>query len=110
EGFHLERDLHPAQNAIKHGTSGWITRTGGVLSGPVPLVLRLLGARSPQMRRAAAWAGIAGSLLTRYGWMRAGHSSARDWRLPLEIPQGSPANERMQAQPARPQVKSAEEK
>ena len=30
--------------------------------------------------------GIAGSLLTRYGWVLAGHASARNWRLPLEIP------------------------
>ncbi len=36
-------------------------------------------------RRLAACAGIAGSLFTRDGWVEAGKSSARDWRLPLEI-------------------------
>ena len=31
---------------LKHETSGTITRLGGVLSGPLPLALRLLGGRS----------------------------------------------------------------
>ncbi|HEY7336937.1 MAG TPA: hypothetical protein VH639_18740 [Bryobacteraceae bacterium] len=35
--------------------------------------------------RWAAWSSIAGSLLTRYGWVHAGQASAQDWRLPLEI-------------------------
>jgi hypothetical protein len=91
EGVHLEtrheRELVP----LKRGTSGWITRAGGVLSGPLPLALRLLsafsnGERSRQARKWAAISGIAGSLLTRYGWVLAGHASARNWRLPLEIP------------------------
>lgn len=92
EGVHLEtrheRELQP----LKHGTSGWITRAGGVLSGPVPLGLRLLSAisgkkQSRRLRKLAALSGVAGSLLTRYGWVRAGHASARDWRIPLEIPE-----------------------
>ncbi|HWR14723.1 MAG TPA: NrfD/PsrC family molybdoenzyme membrane anchor subunit [Terriglobales bacterium] len=91
EGVHLEtrqeRVLHP----LKRGASGWITRLGGVLSGPLPLALRsvaaLVGTSSSQtkLRRTAALCGIAGSLLTRYGWVQAGHSSAKDWRQPLEI-------------------------
>lgn len=86
EGLKIERKNHPALKPLKQGASGWITRAGGALSGPVPLALRaaavLSGSRNA--RRWAAWSGIAGSLLTRYGWMRAGHASARDWRLPLE--------------------------
>jgi len=63
---------------------------GGVLSGPVPLALRLAAAfsgkrRARKLRRAAAIASIAGSMLTRVGWLRAGHASAENWRLPLEI-------------------------
>ncbi len=87
EGFHLEtrhdRELKP----LKRGPSGWITRVGGVMSGPLPLALRLFSAitGSRETRRWAAWSGIAGSLFTRYGWMRAGRASARDWRIPLEI-------------------------
>ena len=93
EGFHLESRAKPALSPLKRGLSGWVTRAGGVLSGPVPLVLRIAGAlsKSHKVRRAAAWSSIAGSLLTRYGWMQAGHESARDWRLPLEIPEGSKA-------------------
>lgn len=69
-----------------------MTRAGGVMSGPLPLVLRLwagFSGNSCSLRRWAAACGIAGFLLTRYGWVRAGHSSAQDWRLPLEIRSGS---------------------
>src|SRR5205085_4344614 len=98
EGLHLERDGDAAQRPLKHGVSGAMVRAGGVLSGRVPLALRVAaavgsGKNSKQMRRWAAWGGIAGSLLTRYGWVRAGHASARDWRLPLEIPADSNADE-----------------
>lgn len=74
EGFHLgtrhDRELKP----LKRGPSGWITRVGGVMSGPLPLALRLFSAitGSRTTRRWAAWSGLAGSLFTRYGWMRAG--------------------------------------
>jgi formate-dependent nitrite reductase membrane component NrfD len=86
EGLHLEQRSEAALEPLKHGLSGWITRLGGVLSGPAPLSLRLAAqfSGSRKMRRAACWAAIAGSLLTRYGWMQAGKSSADDWRLPLE--------------------------
>ena len=63
--------------------------------------------RSRNLRRLAALSGIAGSLLTRYGWMRAGHASARDWRLPLGIPEDSQVQERMMSKPTVHQVKSA---
>jgi formate-dependent nitrite reductase membrane component NrfD len=84
EGFQLEFMRDPEVNRpLKQGLTGWITRFGGVLSGPIPLALRLIatvsGAR--RMRRLAAWSSIAGSILTRYGWIYAGHVSARDWRL-----------------------------
>jgi len=90
EGVHLETRAERELRPLKRGTSGWITRAGGVLSGPLPLALRLMsavtsGETSRKTRRMASWAGVAGSLLTRYGWMMAGKASARDWRLPLEI-------------------------
>ncbi len=85
EGFRIESNPDRVLDPLKHGASGWITRLGGALSGPVPLMLRLAGWRSPRLRRAAAISGIAGSLLTRYAWMYAGRVSSRDWRLPLEI-------------------------
>lgn len=58
---------------LRHGPTGRLTRLGGTLSGPVPLVLRLLGAR-----KAAAVATLAGSLITRFAWVEAGRASARD--------------------------------
>ncbi|HLK31615.1 MAG TPA: NrfD/PsrC family molybdoenzyme membrane anchor subunit [Terriglobales bacterium] len=92
EGLHLEKRKEEALDPLKHGVSGWITRLGGVFSGPAPLALRLAAqvSGSHKMRRAACWSAIAGSLLTRYGWMQAGHASAKNWRLPLEIPAESP--------------------
>ena len=73
---------------LKQGSSGALVRVGAWLSGPVPLMLRgasLVADRPEKLRRLAACAGIAGSLFTRYGWVQAGKSSARDWRLPLAI-------------------------
>src|SRR5215467_12063306 len=89
EGMRIETHAHPAVEPLKHGASGWITRTGGVLSGPLPTILRMAslfgnGKRSQSLRRWAAWSSIAGSLITRIAWIHAGHVSARDWRLPLE--------------------------
>ncbi len=91
EGIRLESKAEPNLGPMKHGLSGAIVRTGGLLSGPLPLVLRLAsimtGSRhSKKLRRMAAASAIAGSLLTRIGWVHAGHVSARDWRAPLEIP------------------------
>lgn len=62
----------PELRPLEEGRSGAIVRAGGVLSGPVSLGLRLFGAR-----RAAAVSALAGSLLTRFGWMEAGKASAR---------------------------------
>src|SRR5947209_2718006 len=36
EGMRIETHGHAAVEPLKRGASGWITRTGGVLSGPVP--------------------------------------------------------------------------
>jgi protein NrfD len=88
EGVHLEFRRDPQINRpLKHGPTGWTTRLGGVLSGPIPLALRLIATASGsrRLRRMAAWSSIAGSILTRVGWISAGHASARDWRIPLQI-------------------------
>ncbi len=89
EGLRIEGRSHPALDPLKHGASGWITRAGGALSGPIPTVLRaasLFGSekRASSLRRWAALSSIAGSLITRVAWMHAGHVSARNWKLPLE--------------------------
>lgn len=75
---------------LKHGRSGMLTMAGAVLSGPLPIALRLAsmfvgGKSGKSLRRMAACSAILGSICLRYGWVQAGAVSARDWRLPLEI-------------------------
>lgn len=90
EGVKLEMAKKPANEPLKKGVSGILTRLGGVLTGPLPLALRIAAAftgdsRGKQLRRAAAASTLAGSLCTRIGWVRAGHASAKDYRLPLKL-------------------------
>jgi formate-dependent nitrite reductase membrane component NrfD len=87
EGYHIEVNKKPTSEPLRHGASGRLTRIGGVLSGPLPLALRLASAVSGS-RRARRWAAglsLAGSLLTRYAWLSAGRASAADSRVPLEL-------------------------
>ncbi len=82
------RDLRPA----KSGSSGLLVQIAGVLSGPVPIGLRVASwfvKDGKRLRRLAAWSGIAGSLLLRYGWVHAGTASSRDWKIPLNIEDSS---------------------
>lgn len=93
EGAKIELKREPVNDPLKKGLSGTIVRLGGVLSGPVPLALRLVAAfagrgRGNNLRRYAAIASLTGSYLTRLGWVRAGQSSARDYRIPLQIAPG----------------------
>lgn len=76
-GIVLESNDDPTLDPLKHGWSGDVTRLGGVLAGPVPLVLRVMGGRSTTARRVAAASTIVGSLLTRVGWLAAGRESAK---------------------------------
>lgn len=90
EGLLIESRRDPALDPLKHGRSGALTRIGGVLSGPLPAALRLMTIfsgqkRSNSLRKVAALSSVAGSLLTRIAWVHAGHVSARNWKLPLEI-------------------------
>jgi hypothetical protein len=83
---------------------------GGLLSGPIPLALRIASAfagtqRSRRLRKIAAASSVAGSMLTRIAWIHAGHVSARNWRLPLEIKEpGSRVEAPSQASAASSQV------
>jgi formate-dependent nitrite reductase membrane component NrfD len=52
-----------------------LTRVASLLSGPIPLFMRLMGSR-----KGAAAATLAGSLLTRFAWVEAGKMSARNSR------------------------------
>ena len=93
-GASIERSSNPASEPLKRGASGWIVRMGGILSGPIALFLRVsssvAGERTARrLRRAAAICSIAGSLLTRVGWVEAGNSSSQDNRIPLALPESS---------------------
>ncbi|MGE3277655.1 MAG: NrfD/PsrC family molybdoenzyme membrane anchor subunit [Vicinamibacterales bacterium] len=97
EGLLIEAETHAVNAPLKQGTSGRLTRAGGALSGPLPLALRCLALLLPErharpLRRVASAASIAGSLLTRVGWIQAGHASARDPgpALQLEPAAGEP--------------------
>jgi hypothetical protein len=89
EGIKLEMERSRVNEPLRKGLSGLIVRAGGVLSGPAPLFLRLAYAITGQenLRRTASYVSVLGSLLTRFGWVQAGQASARDYALPLELPQ-----------------------
>jgi formate-dependent nitrite reductase membrane component NrfD len=84
-GLQIEKDPDAASEPLRHGATGITTRIGGLFSGPIPLVLRLVGAKSKRIQRAAAFSSLLGSLLTRVAWIEAGKASARDPRVPLEL-------------------------
>ena len=71
-GWYLETRKDATLSALREGESGQLARAAGVLSGPLPLALRLFAGRSPTARRAAAVSTMAGSLLTRVAWVQAG--------------------------------------
>lgn len=77
-GAAIEGRTDPQSEPLRHGPTGRLTFLGGVLSGPVPLALRLL-----RKRRAAAVSTLVGSLITRFAWVAAGKASARDPELAL---------------------------
>jgi hypothetical protein len=95
-GVRIESQDKRSLRPLKHGHSGGLVRLGGLLSGPLPLTLRLL-AGSPKkhhskkswrknLRRAAALSTVTGSLLTRVAWLEAGKASQKDPAPLLELP------------------------
>lgn len=56
---------------------GGVFHLADVLAGPIPLALRVLGAKSKRARKVAAVSSLLGSLLTRFAWVAAGKASAR---------------------------------
>jgi len=86
EGAIIELTRDRINRPLQRGKSGLIVRLGGVLSGPAPFALRLAYALTGNrgLRKAAAVCSVAGSLLTRFGWVEAGKASARDHVLPLK--------------------------
>ncbi len=70
----LEMDKHgKADRALHEGKPGWMIRGGELLTGPLSLVLRLVGV--------APFAGISflcGAFVSRFGWLEAGRASGKD--------------------------------
>lgn len=87
-GASVEFRSIPASQPLRSGTGGRAMRAAGLLSGPIPLALRLLASGdkrgSRRLRRAAAISSLAGSLLTRWAWIRAGKASANDPTVSLQ--------------------------
>lgn len=77
-GYSIEVQEGHASDPLREGMSGVTTRLGGFFSGPLPLLLRLIGLRSKRARQAAAVSSLLGSLLTRFAWVEAGHVSAKN--------------------------------
>ncbi|HEX5412577.1 MAG TPA: NrfD/PsrC family molybdoenzyme membrane anchor subunit [Terriglobia bacterium] len=89
-GARIEIKSDRALKPLKSGKSGWLTRLGGLLSGPVPLVLRLLAGRrsssnNQKLRRIAAASCVAGAVLTRAAWISAGSASTKDAAVSLGL-------------------------
>jgi hypothetical protein len=76
-GVEIEIRRHPAGRPLREGLSGLVVRAGGILAGPVPLLMRTLS-QSRRSRQLASLAAISGSLLTRLGWVLAGRVSANE--------------------------------
>jgi hypothetical protein len=73
-GASIEFGRHAATaRAIHEGTSGRLLRAAGLLTAPVPLILRLSG-----WVPLAAVCFLCGAVLSRYGWLFAGRFSASD--------------------------------
>lgn len=75
-GLRIEQGGEPT---LTKGASGLTTRIGGFFSGPLPVVLRLLGRRSKRARQAAAVSALLGSVITRLAWLEAGRTSANKY-------------------------------
>ena len=70
----LEMKRHGvADRALHEGKAGVLIRLSELLSGPLALVLRLVGAGP-----AAAISFLLGALVSRFGWIEAGKQSGRD--------------------------------
>jgi hypothetical protein len=70
----LEIDKHgKADRALCQSRSGWLIRSGEILSGPLALTLRLT-----DLVPLAAISFLLGALVSRFGWVWAGKVCARD--------------------------------
>lgn len=70
----LEMDKHgAADRALHEGRSGWMIRSGEILSGPLALLCRAFG-----FVPVAAISFLAGAFISRFAWLSAGRASGSD--------------------------------
>ena len=74
----IELQRNAVNRPLHHGRSGWTMRIGGVLEGPVALLVRVFWGSQPVGREASAICFLLGALLSRYAWIWAGRASAHD--------------------------------
>jgi formate-dependent nitrite reductase membrane component NrfD len=74
----IELQRNPVNTPLHHGRSGWTMRIGGVLEGPIALVIRIFVGSQPIGREASAICFLLGALISRYAWIWAGHASGQD--------------------------------
>lgn len=70
---------------LREGPVGWLVRSGGILAGPVSLLLRISWPHNVAVRDVAALSFIAGALISRYAWIAAGRVSSRDPQALFQI-------------------------
>jgi hypothetical protein len=59
------------------GTGGRLARAGNICTGVAPVLLRVAAGWVPAARPVAAVITVGGSMLTRFGWIAIGRTSAR---------------------------------
>jgi formate-dependent nitrite reductase membrane component NrfD len=96
-GAVIELRRRRPDRVLRHGRTGWAIRCGGILAGPIPLLLRIA---VPGARPIAAASFLLGALFTRYAWLWAGRASAADLGALFAL-QGDPAGPRADS-PAAP--------
>jgi hypothetical protein len=74
----IELQRNKVNEPLHNGRSGWTMRIGGVLEGPVALLVRILWGSLPIGREVAAICFLLGALISRYAWVWAGRASAHD--------------------------------
>jgi hypothetical protein len=77
----IELRRRPVDVPLREGNSGWALRLAGILAGPLPLLLAVFLADSPDARLLAAASFVLGALTSRYAWIAAGRASSRDARV-----------------------------
>jgi hypothetical protein len=84
-GIIVEARKRPSDAPLRSGKTGGTIRAGGVLAGPVSLLVRIFLGATPTGRQLAAACFIAGALISRYAWLWAGRASSQDTRALFAI-------------------------